>query len=193
VLAVLVAMLLIPVGIGAWAVISGNYQVRPVLSGSMRPGFPVGGVVITKRVPTSALQVRDVIVFHRPGEPQELVVHRIVSLRHVDGGISIRTRGDANDAADPWHVTLRGATAYRAVYTVPLVGYAAVWAHNPSGRRTLLILGGLLVLSAAAHTVLQQRRRSADASDESEEEIINLDDAPAVDQQAALPRPVITN
>lgn len=149
------------VGLGVTAVLSGSYQLQPVLSGSMRPGLPVGGVVVTKRVPITSLKVRDVVVLHRPDKPQELYVHRIVRLSHVAGGMSVQTQGDANNAPDPWRVTLRGTTAYRVVYAVPLVGYAAVWVHSPQGRRTFLLLGLLMVLGAAASVLIGRRRAAA--------------------------------
>jgi len=145
-------------GLGAAAVISGNYQVRPVLSGSMTPGLPIGGVVVTERVPVSELQVRDVIVFHRPDKPEELVVHRITSLTASDAGPIIQTQGDANTVPDPWKVSLRDSTAYRAVFSVPLIGYAAVWAHGPTGRETLMIVGSFLIVGAAAGSVIRLRQ-----------------------------------
>lgn len=156
-----VAIVLGLVGLGAAAVLSGSYEVRPVLSGSMRPGLPVGGIVITKRVPISSLRVRDVVVLHPPDEPNEFVVHRIISITPGPAGPVVQTRGDANNVADPWQVTLRGASAYRVVYSVPLVGYAAVWVHNPQGRRTLLLLGLLMLLGAAAAAVVARRRGTA--------------------------------
>jgi signal peptidase I len=156
----LIALVIGLVGLGAAEVLSGRYQVRPVLSGSMRPGLPVGGVVITKRVPISSLHVRDVVVFHRPDRPQELVVHRIVSLTLGADGMVVQTQGDANNAPDPWKVTLRGGTAYRAAYSLPLVGYAAVWIHNPTGRRTLLVLGILLLLGVALTSLVNRQRHA---------------------------------
>lgn len=162
----LIVLIIGLVGVGAAAVISGNYQVRPVLSGSMRPGLPVGGVVITKRVPTSTLRVRDVVVFHNPAQPQKLLVHRIIKLTRDANGLSIQTQGDANNAPDPWtDVTLRGTTAYRAVYSVPLIGYAAVWTHSPTGREVLLVVGALLVAVAGASGLLHRRQTTRRARD----------------------------
>ncbi len=157
------------VGIAAIGVLSGRYQVRPVLSGSMRPGLPVGGVVITERVPVTSLHVRDVVVLHRPDRPQELVVHRITSLTPGPSGLVVHTQGDANRTADPWHVALRGKTAYRAVYSLPLAGYAAVWVHSPAGRRVFLLAGFLLVVGGAL-SALRARRSST-------RRFINFDDA----------------
>lgn len=149
-------------------VISGQYQVRPVLSGSMRPGLPIGGVVVTKRVPTSSLQIRDVIVFHRPDKPDELVVHRIVSMTPGPAGPVVRTQGDANDTPDPWRATMRGSTAYRADFSLPLLGYPSVWMHSPSGRRVLIAVGLLLVAGA----VLGRPRRFRRTAPEIDEPLV---------------------
>ena len=134
--------------LGLAAVISGGYQIRPILSGSMRPGLPVGGVVVTERVPISDLEVRDVVVLHPPDKPEELVVHRIISLTPSASGPVVETQGDANDIPDPWSATLQGDTAYRVVLSLPWIGYAAVWAHSPIGRRILFGLGAALVVAA---------------------------------------------
>ncbi|OIQ85997.1 signal peptidase I W [mine drainage metagenome] len=157
------ALLVVVLGLGvlgAVAVLSGAYQLRPVLSGSMRPGLPVGGVVVTERVPISALHVRDVVVFHRPDKPDELVVHRIIALNSGASGPVIRTQGDANTVADPWTITLRGGTAYRAVFALPLVGYVAVWAHGSEGSRALIAVGLLLLVGGTVGALVQWRRAS---------------------------------
>ncbi|WP_151083975.1 signal peptidase I [Nocardioides cynanchi] len=157
----LALVVLIAVG-SAVAVLSGRYQARPVLSGSMRPGLSVGGIVVTKRVPVSSLEVRDVIVFHRPDVPSELVVHRIIALHRTGGETVIRTQGDANPVRDPWRVTLRGSTAYRAQFSLPLVGYAAIWWHQPATRTLVLTLAGLCALAALAVLLMSalSRRRT---------------------------------
>jgi signal peptidase I len=157
VLVLIVALL----GALAFGVVSGRYEIRPVLSGSMRPGLPVGGVVLAEKVPTASLHVRDVIIFHRPGHPSELVVHRITTLSPSAAGPVIQTQGDANDVPDPWKVTLQGSTAYRAKYSVPLVGYAAIWAHEPQTRRLALLLAALLAVAVALSQLLRRVRRAS--------------------------------
>jgi signal peptidase I len=123
----------------------------------------VGGVVVTKRVPVSSLHVRDVIVFHRPGIPDELVVHRIVSLRQVaGGGVVIRTQGDNNPVKDPWEVTLSGTTAYQAVFSVPLLGYVSVWWHQPQTRLVALLLAIACALGAGLSLLWSRRSSGTD-------------------------------
>jgi signal peptidase len=155
---VLLAAVLGIAALAAVAVLDGHYQVRPVLSGSMEPLLPVGGVVVTERVPISNLRVGDVVVFHRPDRPAELVVHRIVALMPGMAGPVVRTKGDANATSDPWQVTLRGTTAYRASFSVPVVGYVAVWVHGPTGRETLLVVGLLLIAGVGVGSLARYTR-----------------------------------
>jgi signal peptidase I len=120
----------------------------------MRPGLQAGDVVVTQRVPISDLHVRDVIVFHPPGESEQQTVHRIVKLEEKDGTTVITTRGDANAVNDPAVTALRGSTVYRVARVVPLVGYPAVWLSG--GHHGLLVVGlGILLLVVAAVIVLR--------------------------------------
>lgn len=141
------------------AVVSGEWQLQPILSGSMRPGLPVGGVVAVQRVPTSSLQVRDVVLFHPPGQPNDTYVHRIISMTKTPDGYVIRTQGDANRYPDPWTIRFRGPWAYEARFTVPLVGYAAVWYHSPAGRKALFLAGGSVIVLVAASVLVGELRR----------------------------------
>ena len=141
---------------------TGDLQLRPVLSGSMRPALPLGGVVVTQRVPLSSLRVGDIAVFHPPGYPTIDYVHRIIWLKHTAHGDVIRTKGDANLYRDPWTLRVRGNVAYVARFAVPLLGYPAVWIHSPAGRRALLYGAGALFLVAGLSAALNDRRRARD-------------------------------
>ncbi len=141
-----------------YALLSGNWMITPVLSGSMRPGFPVGGVVVAERAPTSALAVGDVIIFQDPYRPADQVVHRIIQLTPgPDGQPVLRTKGDANSAEDPWTFNLKGKTVYVAQFTLPLLGYAAV----STNRGIDLMVGGLILLLLALSSVISRGRRAA--------------------------------
>jgi signal peptidase I len=140
-------------GIGAWALVQGTWAVNPVLSGSMRPGFTVGGVVISQRVPVSELAVRDVIVFHNPNKPSEEMVHRIVQMtKGSDGQLLIKTQGDANPVRDPWTLTIRGKSVYKVRWSLPLLGYVAVTYQNHRGIASL-VAGFVLILVALSMVI----------------------------------------
>lgn len=48
----------------------------------------------------------DIIVFPKPDNPDELIVHRIVATTSIDGKMYFFTKGDGNsapDTYDPWY------------------------------------------------------------------------------------------
>jgi len=133
----------------AVALVRGTWLVTPVLSGSMRPGFSVGGVVVCEQVPVRSLTVRDVIVFQEPGRPSTQVVHRIVKLSvNTAGQQLINTQGDANPVPDPWTLTIEGNDAYQARWAVPLIGYVAIFYQGHRGET--LLGAGIVALAVAA-------------------------------------------
>ena len=161
-LMVLAALCLACVGVG---VATGTWQIRPVLSGSMRPDLPIGGVVVTERVPMRSLAVGDVAVFHPPAEPHVDYVHRIIWMHRTGSDLLVRTKGDANVTPDPWTLHLRGKWAYVARWSLPWVGYAAVWLHQPSVRRAAVIGAGLLAAVLVGSVLVEQRRKGHPSAD----------------------------
>jgi signal peptidase len=113
-----------------------------VLTGSMRPAYPPGTLVVVRPVRSEELAVGDVITYQlRSGEPT-VVTHRVVATgQRGDGTTVVQTQGDANDVPDdPWvmPVQVKG----RLWYAVPYLG-----------RLNALLTGEqhqVLVLGAAA-------------------------------------------
>jgi signal peptidase I len=95
-----------------------NVQVIKVASSAMEPTINAGNyVLVDKQVNSSDLSVNypnsDIIVFHQPGDPADLIVHRIVAVDKIDGTLYFRTKGDGNSPVkwpntpstseyDPW-------------------------------------------------------------------------------------------
>ena len=97
-----------------------------IVGGSMDGTFDRGSVVFEREVPAATLRVGDVITYAPPRrvETTPLVTHRIVSIRSGHGGVRVfRTKGDANESADPWHFTLDQVRQAKVVGHVPYVGY----------------------------------------------------------------------
>ena len=168
VISILVLAVLGAAGVAAVALVHGTWQVNPIVSGSMRPGLPVGGVVISERIPIDQVALRDVIEFKNPDDPADLMVHRIVSLtKNKSGQFVIKTQGDANNAQDPWTLTLGGKYAYEARWSLPLLGYVAVAYQN---HRGLVLLGvGVVLLGTAASVIYGPKRRDKDHDDDDDD------------------------
>jgi signal peptidase len=83
--------------------------------------------------------VGDIITYHIPVEDHRVETHRVIEiLTNEDGTTAVRTRGDANNGADPWTATLQGETVDRHILTVPSVGQAIRMLREPVVLNTLM-------------------------------------------------------
>jgi len=138
--------------LGMWAHTVG-LRLTPVLSGSMRPTYPAGSLVATTEAPASRLSRGDVIAFLPPAEfrmpSSRPVMHRVVTADTVDGRLLVTTRGDANDAPDPWTLDLTGARTHRVTWSVPALGRMAAAVVSPAlAVRATSLVGAMLVIAA---------------------------------------------
>ena len=141
-----------------------------IMGGSMTGTYDLGSVVFEEVVPTSELQVGDVITYVPPADSgiTTLVTHRIVS---IDGD-EYRTKGDANPDVDPWTFQLTAATQPSVVAHVPYVGFAFMALADRGTRMALIgIPAGLIALWSLVELVRALRpRRDARSEAPSDEE-----------------------
>jgi signal peptidase len=116
-----------------------GYQTSTMLTGSMSPLINPGDVVVTVDTPVSDLNVGDIITYHIPVEDHRVETHRITEItRDADGATTVRTKGDANNGADPWAATLAGSHADRHAFTVPYLGHGIRALREPVALNTLM-------------------------------------------------------
>jgi signal peptidase I len=113
----------------AVAALAFHVRVSPVLTGSMRPTYAPGDVIITRPVNVHSLRPGDIAVFVPPGESAAFA-HRLASVSTHDGHVVVTTKGDANPAPDPWHAKLDGSTVPKVVGTLPAIGRPLTWIHT---------------------------------------------------------------
>lgn len=122
--------------------LTGRYQLLAVRSGSMAPALPVGSIVVVRPIDPSTVRVGDVLSLERAGA--EPVSHRVVEIVEPGEQPVVRTKGDANAAADPGAVRLTGTTAWRVRAVVPWAGTAL---GAMAGLRGLGVAGITLALA----------------------------------------------
>jgi signal peptidase I len=122
-----------------------GYRPVAVYSGSMRPTIAVGGLAIDKPIAATDVRVGDVITFSDPFVKGRFVTHRVTQILHTPEGLAYRTKGDANPSRDPWTIRLTGEVG-RVSFTLPLAGYALVYAHTREVRAILISLSALFLL-----------------------------------------------
>ena len=136
----LAGVLLLPAAAG--------YQRYVIQTGSMTGTLDPGSLIYDKAVPVSALKKGDVITYGPPGAKHQdikLVTHRIHSIDRVAGRFAIRTKGDANNAPDPWTFTPQRPTLPRVDGHLPYLGYAYAELNTRQGRLVAFAIPALLI------------------------------------------------
>ena len=120
------------------------YETFIVRSGSMEPAIRTGSLVVVQPVQPVSVKAGDVITYRRPEDPDNTITHRVVEVRPGPSAAApvFRTRGDANNAIDPWEVQLQGI-AWRVTLSVPFAGYLFAFTQQPIGRALFLIVPGV--------------------------------------------------
>jgi signal peptidase I len=148
----------------------GLYRPVTVLSGSMRPTFSPGDVVIVVPEPVSAVRVGQVISYHVPTGIHQVETHRIVRILQGGPHPIVQTRGDANNWPDPWTARLEGKTAWRMVAVIPHLGYVVNWLRGSTVRMAAIMIAPALLALLALVDIWgsedgeTRRRRESDPS-----------------------------
>ena len=142
----------------AVSVVTLHLGVRAVLTGSMRPDYGPGAVLLTERIPVGAIKPGMIVLFVPPGEHGEYA-HRVTSVTGSKHGPVITTKGDANKAVDPWHAELVTPYANQVVGSVPGIGRVIV-AIRGTGQIVLAIVGAIVAAWAGTRWILSPRRTS---------------------------------
>jgi signal peptidase len=130
-----------------------GYRTMTMLTGSMAPEINPGDVTVTTPLAVDSIRTGMIVSYHIPVDDHHVVTHRVVSVEHgTDGTVTIQTKGDANNAADPWKATLSGDTAYQVRAVIPHLGRVIEALRSPLVSRALLygaptLLAGWLILA----------------------------------------------
>lgn len=114
-----------------------------VLSGSMEPTYHVGSVVFVKEEAPESITVGEPITYKLT--ENTMVTHRVIAIDPTNQ--TFITKGDANDAEDAAPVSWANLVGV-PVFSVPLLGYLAVFASSTKGMIILVtIIIALLILT----------------------------------------------
>lgn len=142
-----------------------NIGLFPVLSGSMRPAFAQGDVLVAAQYDVSGLKPDQVVIFTPPGETVPFA-HRITEVATSGAQTILKTKGDANAAPDSWRATLTEPQVPVVIAVIPGVGDALLWTQKPLPRALLTAFLGLSLTAIAVRSILRAApgRRSADTA-----------------------------
>lgn len=174
---------------GSQLVLNTQYPVLAVVSGSMCVPYDgacdgwlsvthpfartlhKGDLIVVQGVNPAGLNANypdsDIIVFRKPGNPDELIVHRIVAVETVNGKLYFRTKGDGNgidkwpatpqpSEYDPWQENgIPGVSqdnvVGKVVMRVPWLGWVVLLMRETTG---LIIVVAIVILLVVVEFVL---------------------------------------
>jgi len=105
----------------------------------------------------------DIIVFRRPGRPDEFVVHRAVGVVIRGGKYYFRTKGDNNPVPDSWLVP-EDYIIGKVIWSIPLLGYVKIYLGTPIGMAAIIILIGALVIIEALPSFNEENKKGTPES-----------------------------
>src|SRR3990172_3229847 len=135
-----------------------GWRVDVVGSGSMAPTLHVGSLAVTRPVEAEAIAVGDIITFDPQGITlsANLITHRVIGIER-NSPLRFRTRGDANEQADPFTVPARNLVG-RVDFHAPYLGYVAQFLRTPWGFVFGLFVPGLMMTIMYIRSILQVLR-----------------------------------
>jgi signal peptidase I len=149
-----------------------------------------GDLIIIQGVDPQSLNTNypnsDIIVFHRPDNPSELIVHRIVATTTINGTLYFFTKGDGNSPPDTWPkvpqtyeydpwisnvpTVPQGAVSQnliegKVVMRIPWLGWIPIIMQEAGANSTLIIpvvviLVILLIIVQFSEPLLKRRKSS---------------------------------
>ena len=146
-----------------------------------------GDLIIIQGVNPADLNVNypnsDIIVFHKPTELDELIVHRIAAKELGENGtIYFYTKGDGNpthkwpDAIqqseyDSWGKVSENLVVGKVIMRIPWVGHAILFMHNSMGLPIIIALMILLVFLEFILPLFRKKMPAAEPEQQKETQL----------------------
>lgn len=140
---IVVALILLPFVIYLVPQLVLAQEAYVVLSGSMEPAIPTGGVVFVYGTQPENLEKGDIITFQTDGD--QVTTHRIIEVVERNGDLSFRTQGDANDDPDPGFIQPDEVVG-EVKWWVPYLGYVIEWAGSVNAYLLLVLIPAVLII-----------------------------------------------
>ncbi|WP_366923967.1 signal peptidase I [Metallumcola ferriviriculae] len=132
-----------------------GYELMVVVSGSMEPSVPLGSIIVVKNGGYGFIKPGEIITFRTGNTEPLLITHRVAAIK-PDG--SLVTKGDANSAVDNVSVGLRDVVG-KVSFTVPYVGYLAIFARSKWGGILIRTAAGVLALIVSLDMIKGAKRK----------------------------------
>ncbi len=122
-----------------------------VATDSMEPELPVGSIIISKKTDIEDIEVGDIISFKSRESYMsgQIVTHRVVDIKEIDGEICLVSRGDSNNSVDGYYVTSENLVG-KIIYVIKQGGFITTLYSlltNKMGFFTIVIVPVLILVT----------------------------------------------
>ena len=187
-----IALAVVSFWYGSQAVLNTPYPLSAVESGSMCVPYGaacdgwshpfdhtlhIGDLIVVQGVNPGDLNANypdsDIIVFHEPNKPTELIVHRIISKQEINGTLYFITKGDGNGnnwpstpeyGIDHWSGYLDGVpqdlVVGKVIIRIPWAGHLALFIRNSLGVPIVIAFILLIVILEFVLPLFRQKTRN---------------------------------
>lgn len=173
---ILLTLILVAVGgvfLASLIPMPGNIEIKIVKSGSMEPAIKTGSLVIIKPQNTAygaQYRVGEIITFGPDNAREIPTTHRVEEVtKSSTGEFTYRTKGDANEEADP-NIVTESEIIGQVVFSAPYVGYILDFAKKPLGFALLIGIPAAVIifdeLVVIGREFMKLRRRKEDKREE---------------------------
>ena len=143
-------LLLVGFAVGAFLLLAiaprlGWFRPLTVLSGSMRPAFSPGDLILVRPEPMRDVRVGQAISFRVPVGAHQVETHRVIRLVRGGNHPIVQTQGDANNHRDPFTAELHGRIAWREAVVVPYAGYVIHGLRSRALRLAAVVVAPALI------------------------------------------------
>jgi signal peptidase I len=138
----------------------------------------IGDLIIVQGVNPADLSAdypnSDIIVFQKPSNPSELIVHRIVAVDEINGTLYFRTKGDGNSPIkwpdtpspseyDPWETdgvdgVREDLVVGKVVMRIPWLGHLVLFMRNSIGLPVVIVLIIIIVIIEFIVPLLREKK-----------------------------------
>ena len=153
-----------------------DFPMLAVASGSMIPTLNIGDLIIVQgglNVDDIVAQYEtgDIIVFHSPDVPNELIVHRAVEKNGSGDTAFLKTKGDNNPNRDHWDV-YNSDLVGKVVWSIPYLGQIPLFVRTPTGISIIVIL--IVVLILLEFVIPSSKKKEMPKQSTEENDVLNI-------------------
>jgi signal peptidase len=129
-----------------------GWHLEVVSGGSMGPALMPGSLAVVQPVEPGMVQAGDIISYRAAENSAVVTTHRVVRVLSGNAGAEFQTKGDANEARDPYTV-VAGDVVGRVWVGVPYAGILLTYVRTPLGLGLLIGLPALLIIAMESRNI----------------------------------------